>query len=119
LRLAEIPKHAALAVIRGYKSAISPFFLPSCRYIPTCSEYAAEAVDRYGILRGSVMATARVLRCHPFSRGGFDPVPRAVEPGPQSRPNFSGSARERWMGQQGSRAPKGQHPSHPQPCTNH
>jgi putative membrane protein insertion efficiency factor len=67
-------KTVILTLLRGYKWAISPLLPPSCRYVPTCSEYAAEAVDRYGVLRGSVMAIWRVLRCHPFVRGGYDPV---------------------------------------------
>jgi len=69
---------AVLAVLRGYKWAISPMFLPACRYVPTCSEYAMEAVDRYGVTRGSAMAIWRVLRCHPFARGGYDPVVKAA-----------------------------------------
>ena len=68
-------KAVLLAMLRGYKWAISPLFPPSCRYVPTCSEYAAEAVERHGALRGSAMAAWRVLRCHPFVRGGYDPVP--------------------------------------------
>jgi uncharacterized protein len=70
----EIPKTAALLVLRGYKWAISPMFLPACRYVPSCSEYAMEAVDRYGVARGSLMAIWRVLRCHPLAKGGLDPV---------------------------------------------
>jgi len=61
-------------LLRGYKWAISPMFSPACRYLPTCSEYAIEAVDRYGVMRGSLMAIWRVLRCHPFAKGGYDPV---------------------------------------------
>jgi putative membrane protein insertion efficiency factor len=68
----------ALHLLRAYKWSISPMFLPSCRYVPTCSEYAMESIERYGALRGSVMAGWRVLRCHPFTRGGYDPV-RIVE----------------------------------------
>ena len=64
-----------LTLLRGYKAVLSPFFLPACRYVPTCSDYAVEAIERYGAFRGSVMATWRVLRCHPFVRGGYDPVP--------------------------------------------
>jgi hypothetical protein len=67
-------KFVALQMLRGYKWAISPMFPPACRFVPTCSEYAMEAVERYGVLRGGWMAMARLLRCHPFSRGGHDPV---------------------------------------------
>jgi uncharacterized protein len=63
-----------LVLLRGYKWALSPLLPPACRYVPTCSDYAMEAVDRYGALRGGLMAMWRVLRCHPFVRGGFDPV---------------------------------------------
>jgi uncharacterized protein len=68
-------KIVMLALLRGYKWALSPLLPPSCRYVPTCSEYAAEAVERYGALRGSAVAIWRVIRCHPFVRGGYDPVP--------------------------------------------
>jgi hypothetical protein len=61
-------------MLRAYKWAISPLFPPACRYVPTCSEYAMEAVERYGVVRGGVMAFTRILRCHPFARGGYDPV---------------------------------------------
>ena len=64
-----------MALLRGYKFAISPLFLPACRYMPTCSDYALEAIERYGVLRGSLMAAGRLLRCHPFVHGGYDPVP--------------------------------------------
>jgi hypothetical protein len=67
-------KLVALQLLRAYKWAISPLFPPACRYIPTCSEYAMEAVERYGALRGGLMAIGRLLRCHPFTRGGYDPV---------------------------------------------
>jgi putative membrane protein insertion efficiency factor len=73
-----LPQAALLALLRGYKWVFSPFLPPACRYVPTCSEYAAEAVERYGVFRGSAMAMWRVLRCHPFVRGGFDPVPWAA-----------------------------------------
>jgi uncharacterized protein len=63
-----------LCLLRGYKWALSPLLPPACRYVPTCSDYAIEAVDRYGVIRGSLMAIWRVLRCHPFVRGGYDPV---------------------------------------------
>jgi putative membrane protein insertion efficiency factor len=76
IRRVNIARDFALVMLRAYKWAISPLLLPACRYVPTCSEYAMEAVDRYGALRGGWMAIARVLRCHPFVRGGYDPVPR-------------------------------------------
>lgn len=62
----------------GYKRLISPMLPVSCRYFPTCSEYAMEAVDRHGAWRGSMLAATRLLRCHPFAGSGYDPVP---EPG--------------------------------------
>ncbi len=70
----------AVQLLRGYKWAISPLLPPSCRYVPTCSEYAMEAVERHGVLRGLWLAIRRVLRCHPFVKGGFDPVPIAAKP---------------------------------------
>ena len=68
-------KRLLLLLIRFYHAAISPLFLPHCRYYPTCSAYALEAVTRYGAWRGGWMALRRILRCHPFHRGGYDPVP--------------------------------------------
>ena len=68
------PRRLALTLHHLYKRWISPAFPPSCRYVPTCSEYAMEAVERYGALRGGLMATWRLLRCHPFAKGGLDPV---------------------------------------------
>jgi uncharacterized protein len=65
---------AALAPIRFYQRAISPALPRRCKYHPTCSAYAVQAIRSYGILRGSVLAVWRVLRCNPFSHGGYDPV---------------------------------------------
>src|SRR5438874_2410134 len=84
-----VPKTVLLALLRGYKWAISPMFLPACRYVPTCSEYAAEAIEGHGALRGSALALRRLLRCHPFVKGGYDPVPlpdscRGGPPSPRS-----------------------------------
>ena len=62
--------------LRGYKWLISPLLPPSCRYVPSCSEFALEAVERFGIVRGGFKAVLRVLRCHPFAKGGYDPVVR-------------------------------------------
>jgi putative membrane protein insertion efficiency factor len=64
----------ALAPIRGYQRFISPGLPRRCKYHPTCSAYAVQAIERYGILRGSVLAAWRLLRCNPFSLGGYDPV---------------------------------------------
>jgi hypothetical protein len=62
-------------VIRAYQYAVSPLFVPSCRFYPSCSAYALEAVERYGSLRGVWLAVKRLLRCHPWHPGGCDPVP--------------------------------------------
>ena len=64
-------------LLRGYQRWISPALPPACRYLPSCSHYALEAVELHGALRGSRLAAWRVLRCHPFVRGGYDPVPPA------------------------------------------
>lgn len=68
-------KHVLLALIRFYQRAISPWRPPCCKYIPTCSNYAVQAITRFGALKGGAMALWRLLRCNPFSRGGYDPVP--------------------------------------------
>ena len=68
-------KRAVLAALRFYKARVSPGLPPACRYTPTCSEYAIEAVERRGVLVGGLLATRRVLSCNPFARGGYDPVP--------------------------------------------
>jgi hypothetical protein len=79
-------KPVALALLQGYKRWISPILPPSCRYVPTCSEYAMEAVERYGVLRGLGMAAGRLLRCHPFAHGGLDPVVKsAANPTPSQK----------------------------------
>ena len=80
----QIPKTVALLLLRGYKWAISPLFLPACRYVPSCSEYSIEAVDRYGAARGGVMAICRLLRCNPLATGGLDPVINATVIKPES-----------------------------------
>ena len=65
----------ALGLIRLYQKTISRLFTGSCRYYPSCSHYTYGAVERYGVLRGSWMGGKRILRCHPFAAGGYDPVP--------------------------------------------
>lgn len=68
-------KTAMLWLIKAYRTGISPLFPASCRYFPSCSAYALEAIERYGALRGGRLAAARILRCHPLKAGGYDPVP--------------------------------------------
>jgi len=63
------------ALLRGYRVAISPAIGQVCRYSPSCSVYAEQAVEQWGVVRGGYLALRRVLRCHPFARGGLDPVP--------------------------------------------
>ena len=79
-----------LAVLRFYRVAISPIRPACCRYTPTCSAYAVEAIEIHGVLRGGWLALRRLSRCHPFHRGGHDPVPSRVESsetsGPAGRP---------------------------------
>ena len=77
-----------IVLLRGYKRYLSPLLGPRCRFYPTCSEYAMEAVDRFGAARGSWLAVRRVARCHPLNEGGLDPVPEdwkksTTEPHPE------------------------------------
>lgn len=67
--------HLLIRLVRGYQRYISPLLPDSCIYSPTCSEYALEAIIKYGAVRGSWLALKRILRCNPFCRGGYDPVP--------------------------------------------
>ncbi|MDI6799434.1 MAG: membrane protein insertion efficiency factor YidD [Actinomycetota bacterium] len=67
-------KKIIIAIIRAYQRTVSSVLPPRCRFIPTCSQYAIEAVDKYGPARGAALATKRLLRCHPFSDGGHDPL---------------------------------------------
>ncbi|WP_370875866.1 membrane protein insertion efficiency factor YidD [Caldalkalibacillus uzonensis] len=64
-----------LALIRSYQKWISPLRPPSCRFIPTCSQYAYQAFQKHGFFKGSMLTLKRILKCHPFHRGGYDPVP--------------------------------------------
>lgn len=68
-------KRILIAIVRGYKKYISPMLPPSCRFTPTCSEYAVEALQKHGAWKGSLLAIWRILRCNPFCKGGYDPVP--------------------------------------------
>ncbi|UCV28537.1 membrane protein insertion efficiency factor YidD [Ferribacterium limneticum] len=68
-------KYLLIALVRGYQYAISPFLGRSCRYVPSCSEYTVEAVQKHGAFRGGWLGVKRVCRCHPWHPGGYDPVP--------------------------------------------
>jgi putative membrane protein insertion efficiency factor len=67
-------KQVILLFIKGYQLVLSPYLPPSCRFTPTCSEYTFQAVERYGVLKGTAMGLKRLSRCHPASSGGFHPV---------------------------------------------
>jgi hypothetical protein len=69
-------KRLLIALIKFYKTAISPHTQPHCKYIPTCSQYGLEAIERFGALKGTALTVWRILRCNPFSKGGYDPVPQ-------------------------------------------
>lgn len=60
--------------IKSYRKYISPLKRPCCRFYPTCSQYTLEAIEKYGAVKGSIMGTKRILRCHPYNKGGYDPV---------------------------------------------
>jgi putative membrane protein insertion efficiency factor len=72
---ARVAVRVALWLLRGYKILISPYFTGACRFLPSCSEYAAIAIDRHGVVRGTWLAARRLVRCHPLCAGGHDPVP--------------------------------------------
>lgn len=69
-----LPALGMLGLITFYRRYVSPFTIPSCRFTPTCSRYALDAVRRYGAVKGGLLACWRVLRCNPFNRGGYDPL---------------------------------------------
>lgn len=68
-------KALLIAMIRFYQTFISPLHGPCCRFTPTCSEYALQALQKYGVLKGSWLAVKRICKCHPFHKGGYDPLP--------------------------------------------
>ena len=68
-------KRVLIALVKFYRKYISPLRPPCCRYYPTCSQYALEALEKYGALKGGWLALRRILRCNPFHKGGYDPVP--------------------------------------------
>ncbi len=76
-------KTVALWLIRFYQRHISPYKPPSCRFVPTCSQYAVQALEEHGFWKGSLLSLWRILRCNPFSKGGYDPVPTKNTTGKQ------------------------------------
>jgi hypothetical protein len=68
-------KRALISCVKFYRKSVSPLFPPCCNYYPTCSQYALDALEKYGAAKGSLLAAKRFLRCHPFHKGGYDPVP--------------------------------------------
>ncbi len=88
-------KRLALAPIRAYQRWITPSLPRRCRYEPTCSDYAAQSISRFGVLRGSLLTCWRLLRCNPLSHGGFDPVPSrfTLRVGPIDPAEYHGEAR--------------------------
>lgn len=73
--LAHLPRRMAVAAVRFYQTAISPLLPDACIYIPSCSQYAVEAITKYGVVKGCWMGFRRILRCNPLHDGGYDPVP--------------------------------------------
>ncbi|NFI09145.1 membrane protein insertion efficiency factor YidD [Clostridium botulinum] len=67
-------KNLLICIIKMYRKYISPLKRPSCRFYPTCSQYSLEAIEKYGALKGTLISIKRILRCHPFNKGGYDPV---------------------------------------------
>lgn len=84
--MSRLPALALRGAIRAYQIVVSPLLGPHCRFAPSCSEYAREAIERHGVARGLRLAAARVARCHPFHDGGFDPVPPLAAPESGRRP---------------------------------
>lgn len=74
-------KKTLIFLIKGYRKFLSPLKRPCCRFYPTCSDYALQAIEKHGVFKGMYLATKRVLRCHPFCEGGFDPVPEKIQGG--------------------------------------
>jgi len=75
MKISELISRPLVWAVRLYQIALSPLLSPNCRYYPTCSEYSIEALKKYGLLKGILLAFKRIIRCHPGMPGGFDPVP--------------------------------------------
>ncbi len=77
MRLSRWPRLAAMGMIRLYQLTLSHFVITQCRFIPSCSQYTYQAIERFGVVKGGWLGVKRLARCHPFHPGGFDPVPPA------------------------------------------
>ena len=75
MQLSQVPRRTLMGAVRAYQLVLSPLLPPSCRFTPSCSAYALEALSRHGALRGTWLAVRRLARCHPWNPGGYDPVP--------------------------------------------
>ncbi|WP_462273798.1 membrane protein insertion efficiency factor YidD [Filifactor alocis] len=73
--MTKLLKRIIIALIRFYQLALSPLKQPTCRFSPTCSQYSIEAIERFGVIKGTYLSVRRILKCHPFHEGGYDPVP--------------------------------------------
>lgn len=80
LTMGSLVRTGCLGVIRFYQKYLSPLLPPTCRFNPTCSQYASESIEVHGVLKGGWLAIRRICRCHPYNPGGFDPVPRVRKP---------------------------------------
>lgn len=87
-------RRCAIAMIRFYQRFISPLLPPTCRYSPTCSEYAAQAIQRFGVFRGIWLGMKRLVRCHPWSSSGYDPVPEFLPSSPIKNGRISAKSSE-------------------------
>jgi putative membrane protein insertion efficiency factor len=74
-KLTVLPRQMLLLLLRAYQLTLSPLIGPACRYQPSCSQYAVEAIERHGAVRGAALAARRLIRCHPLGASGYDPVP--------------------------------------------
>jgi putative membrane protein insertion efficiency factor len=74
-KITQVPKKLAILLVKAYQQWLSPMLGKNCRFHPTCSFYAIEAINRFGLIKGGWLATKRILKCHPLNEGGFDPVP--------------------------------------------
>lgn len=78
--MTKLLKRIIIALIRFYQLALSPLKQPTCRFLPTCSQYSIEAIERFGVIKGTYLSVRRILKCHPFHEGGYDPVPEKWKP---------------------------------------